>query len=85
MKEAKTVPTWTITLTVDEGWMQAIGEMTSYREYGEVCEWGDTTGPHESTYYECGECGYHWEDDEWLGEEHNICPDGCDEDEEVDE
>lgn len=36
-----------ITLLVDEGWLNAINEMCSYVEYGEVCFWEDISEPFE--------------------------------------
>lgn len=36
-----------ITLVVDEGWVDAINEMTSYVEDGEVCFWESVSDPIE--------------------------------------
>ena len=41
------VNTWRITLVVDEGWLNAINEMTSYVESGEVCFWESVSDPME--------------------------------------
>lgn len=41
------VKTWRITLVVDEGWLNAINEMTSYVEDGEVCFWESVSDPIE--------------------------------------
>ena len=42
--ETKTVKVCRITIVADEGWLNAINEMTSYVESGEVCfyeEWSE--------------------------------------------
>jgi len=39
----KTVNGYRVVLDVDPGWFEAIAEMTSYREYGEVMKWVSTT------------------------------------------
>jgi len=36
-----------ITLTVDEGWLNAINNMCSYTESGEVCIWENTSDPFD--------------------------------------
>ena len=41
------VNTWRITLVVDEGWLNAINEVTSYVEDGEVCFWESVSDPIE--------------------------------------
>jgi hypothetical protein len=38
---------WRITLTVDNGWLNAINEMTSYVDEDEVCFWESVQGPFE--------------------------------------
>lgn len=38
---------WRITLTVDNGWLNAINEMTSYVDEGEVCVWESVSDPFE--------------------------------------
>jgi hypothetical protein len=37
-----------ITLVVDEKWGDAINEMTSYMESGEVCHWEEVSEPFEA-------------------------------------
>lgn len=46
-KGMEMVKTWRITLVVDEGWLNAINEMTSYVEDGEVCFWEHVSDPVE--------------------------------------
>jgi hypothetical protein len=43
--DMETVKVWRITLVVDQGWYNAINEMTSYVEGGEVCFWESVSDP----------------------------------------
>lgn len=76
MKETKTVQAHRITLLVDDGWFEMIAKATSYWESNEVCIWENTEGPFEVKVAECSECGYQWEDSDWI--EGSRCPTGCD-------
>jgi len=38
-----------ITLVVDEQWLNAINDMTSYIEDNEVCRWEDVSDPFDAT------------------------------------
>lgn len=45
--ETKTVKVCRITIVADEGWLNAISEMTSYVEYGEVCVYEEWSEPFD--------------------------------------
>lgn len=41
------VATYRVTLVVDQGWLDAISDVTSYVESGEVCFWESVSDPIE--------------------------------------
>ena len=41
------VKTYRVTLIVDQGWLDAISDVTSYVEDGEVCIWDHVSDPVE--------------------------------------
>lgn len=76
MKESQSLKAVKIVLVVDEGWLNTISEITSYKEYGEVCSWESVSEPFDYDTFVCDQCGQQWFEDEWL--EGGKCPDGCD-------
>ena len=81
MKQEVVVQAYKVTLTVDAGWFEQISKALGYTESGEVCQWEDTEGPFPYSLFECSECGYNWEPEEWL--EDGKCPDGCDDEDDL--